>query len=189
MDISTKTVTTKVHTATATVDDLKGVAILAVKNKLGLSDAAILSSDASAEADGSIAVSIVESVPAASDAPASGRAAVAARPRPFRPRCSRVDLTPVSLPRRTVIGSDPPLEMDAMDAVREELRKRISDPEELAKFERFHRLYERRMSKLGPDAGVPAMMQATMSCWRRAFGAEWPQTKAPSSPTSTEAKP
>ncbi len=72
MDISTKTVTTKVHTATATIDDLKTVAILAVKNKLGLSDAAILSSDASAEADGSIAVSIVENVPAAAEAPSSG---------------------------------------------------------------------------------------------------------------------
>ena len=64
-----------------------------------------------------------------------------------------------------------------MDAVREELRKRISDPVELAKFERFHRLYERKLAKLGPDAGVPAMMQATMACWRRAFGAEWPATK------------
>ncbi len=62
-----------------------------------------------------------------------------------------------------------------------ELRRRITDPEELAKFEYFHRLYQRRLTKLGSDAGVPAMMQATMACWRKAFSAEWPQTKATTS--------
>lgn len=63
------------------------------------------------------------------------------------------------------------------DDVLSELRKRISDPAELAKFERFAKRYGSRLTKLGPDAGVPAMMQATMDCWRKAFGVEWPATK------------
>ena len=62
MDIATKTVTTKVHTAVASTDVLKGVAIAAVKGQLGLTDGAILSADATVGDDGSITVEVVEAV-------------------------------------------------------------------------------------------------------------------------------
>ena len=68
MDITTKTFTTKEHTATASVDVLKGVAVAAVKNQLGLADDAIVSSTASVGTDGSVTVVIVEAV---ADAPAA----------------------------------------------------------------------------------------------------------------------
>ena len=74
MDISTKTVTTKVHTAIATPDSLKSVAILAVVRQLGLADDVVLSSGAEVLGDGSISVEVIESVP---DAPASDAAPVA----------------------------------------------------------------------------------------------------------------
>ncbi len=62
MDIETKTVTTRVHTATATVDMLKGVAIAAVTKQLGISDTAVISSDAKLGTDGSVTVEVVEAV-------------------------------------------------------------------------------------------------------------------------------
>ncbi len=62
MDIQSKTVTTKVHTAVAAVDDLKSVAIAAVAHQLGLSDDAIVSSSAKVGEDGSITVEVVEAV-------------------------------------------------------------------------------------------------------------------------------
>ena len=66
MDIATKTVTTRVHTAVASPDDIKGVAILAVTRQLGLSADAVVSSSAEIGADGSIKVEVVEAV---ADAP------------------------------------------------------------------------------------------------------------------------
>lgn len=74
-----------------------------------------------------------------------------------------------------------------MDAVPEELRKRISDPADLPKFDRFYRLFVRRMDKLGPDGGPSAMVVSTMKCWWKAFGAEWPETKLTSSPITADA--
>ena len=66
MDIATKTVTTKVHTAVASSDDLKSVAISAVVRQLGLTDDAVVSSSAKVDADGSITVEVVEAVADAS---------------------------------------------------------------------------------------------------------------------------
>lgn len=66
MKIDTKLVSTKVHNAVASADDLKTVAIAAVKNQLGLSDASIVSADATFGDDGSIIVEVVEAV---TDAP------------------------------------------------------------------------------------------------------------------------
>ncbi len=65
MDITTKTVTQRVHTAVATVDMLKGVAVAAVTKQLGLADTAVVSSEATLGADGSITVEVVEAVAAA----------------------------------------------------------------------------------------------------------------------------
>ena len=62
MNISTKLVSTRVHNAVATADDLKTVAIAAVKNQLGLTDASIVSADATLGDDGSIVVEVVEAV-------------------------------------------------------------------------------------------------------------------------------
>ena len=62
MNIDTKLVSTKVHNAIASADDLKTVAIAAVKNQLGLADASIVSADATFGDDGSIVVEVVEAV-------------------------------------------------------------------------------------------------------------------------------
>ena len=89
MQIATKTVTTRVHQATATADDLKGVAIAAVKRQLGLGDAAVLASSAELQADGSIVVEVVEAVadgtaPTPAEAPAAPVASAVA-PAPAAP--------------------------------------------------------------------------------------------------------
>ena len=62
MKIDTKLVSTRVHNAVASSDDLKAVAIAAVKNQLGLADASIVSADATFGDDGSIVVEVVEAV-------------------------------------------------------------------------------------------------------------------------------
>lgn len=60
-----ETVTTKVHTAVFSADDLKAVALSAVKGQVGVSDDAVASSEVTLGDDGSIKVEIVENVPAA----------------------------------------------------------------------------------------------------------------------------
>ena len=62
MKIDSKLVSTRMHNAVATADDLKAVAIAAVKNQLGLADASIVSADATLGDDGSIVVEVVEAV-------------------------------------------------------------------------------------------------------------------------------
>lgn len=83
MDIATKTVTTKIHTAVATPEILTAVAIQAVKNQLALKDDVIVSSSAKVAGDGSITVELVEAV---ADAPAPAPDPVAqAEPAPVSP--------------------------------------------------------------------------------------------------------
>ncbi len=77
MDIQSKTVTTRLHNAVATADDLKSVAIAAVVHQLGLSDDAVLSTEAKVGEDGSISVEVVEAVADAAPADAAAQAPAA----------------------------------------------------------------------------------------------------------------
>ncbi len=69
MDITTKTVTTNVHTTTVSADETLALATVAVKNKIGIIGASSkVSATATRNADGSIAVEVVVEQPQADPA-------------------------------------------------------------------------------------------------------------------------
>lgn len=60
-----------------------------------------------------------------------------------------------------------------------ELLKRVKDPADVPKFQRLYRKIDRRLTKLGPTAGIAETSRVTMQAWREVFGSEWPGTQRP----------
>ena len=73
MNIASKTLTTTLYSATVSANEAKALALVAVKNKIGLAeDAKVVSSDVAANDDGSIEVTVgveIEPAPVVAVAP------------------------------------------------------------------------------------------------------------------------